>query len=275
MLTKMPRIVPCNKFSHNMTSLNVERVLTVHHWNDTLFSFTTTRHSGLRFCNGQFVMLGLEIQGKPLLRAYSLASANYEDYLEFLSIKVQNGPLTSCLKNIKKDDAVLVSQKAVGTLIVDDLNPGSHLYLFSTGTGIAPFISIIKDPNTYENFEKVVLVHCVRYISDLTYASLIKDELPNNPFFGNLVSSKLIYYPIVTREPFYHQDRITELLRTGKLFHDIGLPLLNPDSDRAMICGSSDMLVDISTLLDKSGFSVSPGLGRRGDYVIERAFVTK
>ena len=170
-----------------MAAFNSERVLSVHHWNDTLFSFKTTRDPALRFHNGHFVMIGLEVNGKPLLRAYSIASANYEENLEFLSIKVQDGPLTFGLQHLKEGDTILVSRKPVGTLVADDLKPGKNLYLFGTGTGLAPFMSIIKDPDIYERFDKVVLMHGVRYVSELAYADYIENELPNNEFFGDIV----------------------------------------------------------------------------------------
>lgn len=258
-----------------MAAFNTEQVLSVRHWNDSLFSFTTTRDPALRFHNGHFVMLGIEVEGKPLMRAYSIASANYEDNLEFLSIKVPNGPLTSRLQHLKEGDSVLVSRKPVGTLVVDDLKPGRNLYLFATGTGLAPFMSIIKDPDIYERFEKVVLMHGVRFKSELAYADYIQNELPNNEFFGEVVRDKLIYYPTVTREPFRNAGRITHLVETGKVFEDTGLAPLDPALDRAMLCGSPAMLADISAMLDKKGFVVSPGVGQPGDYVVERAFVEK
>ncbi|NYT64754.1 ferredoxin--NADP reductase [Alcaligenaceae bacterium] len=258
-----------------MAAFNTEQVLSVHHWNDTLFSFTTTRDAALRFHNGHFVMIGLEINGKPLMRAYSIVSANYEENLEFLSIKVPDGPLTSQLQHLKVGDSILVSRKPVGTLIIDDLLPGKNLYMFATGTGLAPFMSIIKDPDVYERFDKVVLVHGVRYVSEVAYADFIQHHLPDNEYFGDSVREKLIYYPTVTREPFRNQGRITELVESGQLFTDIGLPPLNPAVDRAMICGSPQMLKDISSMLDHRGFKVSDGVGQAGDYVIERAFVEK
>jgi len=258
-----------------MAAFNTEQVLSVRHWNDTLFSFTTTRDPSLRFHNGHFVMLGLEIDGKPLMRAYSIASANYEENLEFLSIKVPDGPLTSRLQHLKEGDAVLVSKKPVGTLVIDDLKPGKHLYLFATGTGLAPFMSIIKDPDIYERFEKVVLVHGVRFKSELAYSDFIQNELPNNEYFGDVVREKLIYYPTVTREPFKNQGRITHVIESGKLFEDTGMPPLDPKVDRAMLCGSPHMLADISAMLNARGFQVSAGVGQPGDYVIERAFVEK
>ncbi len=258
-----------------MAAFNTERVLSVHHWNDTLFSFTTTRDAALRFHNGHFVMIGLEVEGKPLMRAYSIASANYEENLEFLSIKVQNGPLTSRLQHLKEGDSILVSRKPVGTLVIDDLRQGRNLFLFGTGTGLAPFMSIIKDPDTYERFEKVVLVHGVRYVSELAYSDFIQNELPNNEYFGEIVQEKLLYYPTVTREPFRNTGRITQLIDSGKLCQDLGIDALDPAQDRAMLCGSPAMLADISAMLDSRGFTVSPGVGQPGDYVIERAFVEK
>ena len=258
-----------------MSNLNVERVLSVPHWNDTLFSFKTTRNPGLRFENGQFVMIGLEVEGRPLMRAYSIASPNYEEHLEFFSIKVPNGPLTSRLQHLKEGDELLVSRKPTGTLILSDLLPGRNLYLLSTGTGLAPFISLIQDPEVYERFEKVILIHGVRYVSELAYADFITQQLPENEFFGEAVKEKLIYYPLVTREEFRNQGRQTDLMRSGKLFEDIGLPPINPLDDRAMICGSPSMLAETSQVLDEFGLNVSPRMGEPGDYLIERAFVEK
>ncbi len=258
-----------------MASNASEQVLSVHHWNDTLFSFTTTRDDGLRFRNGEFVMIGLEVEQKPLMRAYSIASANYEEHLEFFSIKVPNGPLTSRLQHLKVGDGVLVSRKPTGTLVIDDLKPGKRLYLLATGTGLAPFLSIIKDPETYEHFEEVILFHGVRQVSELAYRQLIEEELPHNEFFGEMVQSQLRYYPSVTREAFHHQGRLTTLIETGKLFEDLKVPPLDPAVDRAMICGGPSMLKDVRELLDARGFVISPRMGEPGDYVIERAFVEK
>jgi ferredoxin--NADP+ reductase len=258
-----------------MPTIAPERVIDVHHWNETLFSFTTTRDPGLRFRNGEFVMIGLTVKNKPLMRAYSIASANYEEHLEFLSIKVSSGALTSKLQHLKPGDEILVSRKPTGTLVIDDLLPGKHLYLFATGTGLAPFLSIIKDPETYEHFERVVLLHGVRVVSELAYQQMIKEHLPSNIFFGDLVREKLIYYPTVTREPYTNRGRLTDLLKSGKLFSDIGLPPLDPAVDRAMVCGSAAMLKDIDKLLKAHGLNISPHRGEPGDYVIERAFVDK
>ena len=258
-----------------MKAFNVERVLDVHHWNDTLFSFKTTRDPGLRFHNGHFVMIGLEVEGRPLMRAYSIASANYDEYLEFFSIKVRSGPLTSRLQHLKEGDSILVSRKPVGTLVIDDLLPGQRLYLLGSGTGLAPFLSIIQDPDTYDRFDQVVLVHGVRYVSELAYADFIAHELPDHEFLGEMVREKLIYYPTVTREPFRHQGRLTDLIETGKLFADLGLPPLDPARDRVMICGSPGLLKDTCALLNARGFVLSPHIGEPGHYVIERAFVEK
>ncbi|WP_462382357.1 ferredoxin-NADP reductase [Pseudomonas sp. Marseille-QA0892] len=258
-----------------MSNLNVERVLSVHHWNDTLFSFKTTRNPGLRFENGQFVMIGLEVNGRPLMRAYSIASPNYEEHLEFFSIKVPDGPLTSRLQHLKEGDEIMVSRKPTGTLILGDLLPAKHLYLLSTGTGLAPFMSVIQDPEAYERFEKVILIHGVRYANEVAYEQFITEHLPQNEFFGEEVREKLIYYPTVTREPFRNQGRLTDLMRSGKLFSDIGLPPINPQDDRAMICGSPSMLDETSEVLDGFGLKISPRMGEPGDYLIERAFVEK
>jgi ferredoxin/flavodoxin---NADP+ reductase len=254
---------------------SVERVLNVHHWNESLFTFHSTRDASLRFASGQFVMMGLEVDAKPLLRAYSLASAHYEERLEFFSIKVNEGALTSRLQHLRVGDSVLVGRKAHGTLLLHDLLPGRHLYLFGTGTGLAPFLSLIKDPETYERFEKIVLVHGVRVRSELAYARMIEEELPSNEYFGEDVRKKLVYYPTVTREPFRNAGRLTELIESGKLFTDVGLPPLDRAVDRAMLCGSPTMLKSTRELLDARGFQVSPGIGDPGDYVLERAFVER
>jgi len=258
-----------------MSNLSTERVLSVHHWNDSLFSFKTTRDEGLRFENGQFVMIGLEVEGRPLMRAYSIASPNYEDHLEFFSIKVPDGPLTSRLQHLKEGDTLVTSRKPTGTLLLDDLNEGKHLYMFSTGTGLAPFLSLIQDPDAYERFEKVILIHGVRHINELAYQDFISTEVQKNEYFGDMIAEKLIYYPTVTREPFRNRGRLTDLIDSGKIFEDIGLPPLDPAVDRAMICGSPAMLADTRALLDERGFTISPRIGEKGDYVIERAFVEK
>ena len=258
-----------------MAAYNTQKVLTVHHWTDAYFSFTCTRDESLRFENGQFVMIGvMGDNGKPIMRAYSIASPNWEEHLEFFSIKVQDGPLTSRLQHIKVGDDIFISKKPTGTLIASDLNEGGkHLYLLSTGTGLAPFLSITRDPDIYEQFEKVILVHGVREKKDLAYYDHFTQDLPNHEFLGEMVREKLIYYPVVSREPFEHHGRLTDLMKSGKLFDDIGLPPINPKDDRAMLCGSMPMNADTSAILDSFGLVASPKTGVRGDYLIERAFV--
>lgn len=258
-----------------MAAIATERVTHVHHWNESLFSFRTTRDPGFRFENGHFVMLGLPVDGRPLLRAYSIASPNWEEHLEFLSIKVPNGPLTSRLQNLAVGDEVLVSRKPTGTLVLHDLKPGRHLYLLGTGTGLAPFMSIIQDPETYERFEKVVVAHGVRKVSDLAYTRFITQELPQHEWLGEQVREKLVYHPTVTREEFRIKGRLTDQIADGSLARLSGLPPLDPAVDRFMLCGSPQMLHDTRALLDERGFVVSPRTGEPGDYVIERAFVEK
>jgi len=255
-----------------MATLMTEKVTHVHHWNDTLFSFKTTRDMGFKFENGHFTMIGLQQDGRPLLRAYSIVSANYEEELEFFSIKVPDGPLTSKLQHLQVGDEVLVNSKSTGTLTVGNMLPGKNLYLFSTGTGLAPFLSIIRDPECYEAFDKIILTHGVRSVSELAYQDLITDSLPDNEYFGEEVRDKLIYYPSVTREDFRFQGRITDLIESGKLFTDVSMPPLNPEVDRAMLCGSPAMLKDTTAILDKLGFRETRH-GDLGTYVIERAFV--
>ena len=258
-----------------MSKYTTERVLTVRHWNDTLFSFTCTRGPGLRFENGQFVMVGLMVDGRRVARAYSIASPNYAEHLEFFSIKVQDGPLTSRLQNIQVGDDVLISEKPTGTLLLSDLNPGRHLWMLSTGTGLAPFLSLARDPDVYDAFEKIVLVHGVRQVNDLAYYDFFTHELPADETFGEMVREKLLYYPTVTREPFRNQGRLTDLLASGKLSADLGLAPFEPARDRVMICGSERMLEDTCKLLDARNFHASPKIGYKGDYVFERAFVEK
>ena len=255
-----------------MSAFLNETVLSVHHWTDRLFSFTTTRDQTLRFSNGHFTMIGLRVDGKPLLRAYSIVSPNYEDHLEFLSIKVQDGPLTSRLQHIQVGDKIVVGKKPTGTLLIDYLLPGKNLYLFGTGTGLAPFLSIIRDPETYEKFEKVILVHGVREVAELAYHEYLTTELPDHEFLGEMVTAQMLYYPTVTREPFKNQGRITTLLETGKLQKDLCLPKFDPEYDRAMLCGSPALLKDMKHLLESRGF-LEGNTTKPGDFVVERAFV--
>jgi ferredoxin--NADP+ reductase len=254
-----------------MSALHQETVLSVHHWTDRLFSFTTTRDMGLRFSNGHFTMIGLTVNNKPLLRAYSIVSPNYEEHLEFLSIKVPDGPLTSRLQHIQVGDSIIVGRKPTGTLLIDYLLPGKNLYMLSTGTGMAPFLSVLRDPETYERFEKVILVHGVRQVNELAYHDYLTQELPQHELLGEMVSSQFLYYPTVTREPYQHMGRITDLMESGQLFADLGLPALDPTQDRVMICGSPQMLKDLKSLLEQRGFQEG-NTTRPGDFVIERAF---
>ncbi|MBX6376836.1 MAG: ferredoxin--NADP reductase [Acetobacteraceae bacterium] len=251
-----------------------ERVLTVHHWTDSLFTFTCTRNPAFRFQAGQFAMIGLMVEGKPLLRAYSMVSAPYEEQLEFLSIKVPDGPLTSRLQHIRPGDEVLVGRKATGTLIVDNLLPGRTLWLLGTGTGLAPFMSLVKEPEVYDRFERVVLTHTVREVAELAYHDYLTRELPQHEFLGEAVREKLVYYPSVTREAFRTQGRITDLIRSGKLFADLSLPPFSLEDDRVMLCGSPALLADARSLLEPQGFVEGSG-NAPGHYVIERAFVEK
>lgn len=255
-----------------MSAFNHEKVLTVHHWTDKLFSFTTTRDPSMRFSNGHFTMIGLKVNGKPLLRAYSIVSANYEEHLEFLSIKVQDGPLTSRLQHIAPGDEIVVGRKPTGTLLIDYLLPGKRLYLLSSGTGLAPFLSIIRDPATFEKYEQVVLVHSVREVAELAYQQYLTETLPQHELLGEMIQDQLLYYPTVTREPFRNQGRITDLIESGKLFQDLGIPALDPEIDRAMICGSPAMLRDLKHMLEQRGFKEG-NTSTPGDFVIERAFV--
>ncbi|BBK42580.1 ferredoxin--NADP(+) reductase [Allostella vacuolata] len=255
-----------------MSNLREERVLSVHHWTDTLFSFTTTRDPSFRFQSGQFTMIGLMVEGKPLLRAYSMASAYYDDTLEFFSIKVQDGPLTSRLQHLEVGQTILVGRKPVGTLLLDNLLPGRTLYLVGTGTGLAPFLSLIRDPETYERFEKVVLTHTCRTVAELAYRDLITRELPENELIGEQVREKLVYYPTVTREPFQTQGRITDLIREGRIFADLGLRPLDPAVDRLMLCGSPSMLREARTMLEEGGFEEG-SQAKAAHFVVERAFV--
>ena len=257
-----------------MSAFLEERVLSVHHWTDRLFTFTTTRDPSLRFSNGHFTMIGLRLNGKPLLRAYSIASPNYEEHLEFLSIKVEEGPLTSHLQHIQVGDTIIVGKKPTGTLLIDYLTPAKRLYLLSTGTGLAPFLSIIRDPETYEKFETVVVVHGVRQVDELAYHDLIVDHLPQHEFLGDMIGQQLRYYPTVTRETYRNMGRVTALIENGKLFTDLGMPPMNPAEDRVMLCGSPGMLNDLKHMLETQGF-VEGNTSIPGDFVIERAFVEK
>jgi ferredoxin--NADP+ reductase len=254
-----------------MSAFHEEKVLSVHHWTDSLFSFTTTRDTGLRFSNGHFTMIGLMVNNKPLLRAYSIVSPNYEEHLEFLSIKVPDGPLTSRLQHISVGDTIIVGKKPTGTLLIDYLLPGKNLYLLSTGTGLAPFLSVIRDPETFDRFDKVIVVHGVRQVNELAYHDYITQELPKHELLGEMIQEKLLYYPTVTRESYIHQGRVTDLIESGKLFKDLNMPVFDPAIDRVMICGGPQMLKDLKKIFEersfKEGTTTTPG-----DFVVERAF---
>lgn len=267
-------LTDCKSMGPVMSNFNQETVLSVHHWTDNLFSFTTTRDSSFRFRNGEFTMIGLKVNEKPLLRAYSVASANYEENLEFFSIKVADGPLTSRLQHLKEGDSIIVSRKATGTLVIDNLTDGRNLYLIGTGTGLAPFLSVIKDPETYERFEKVVLLHGCRHVKELAYGELITEKLPQDEMIGDMVRAQLIYYPTVTRDPFRNRGRITDLITSGKLFEDISLPQLDAAKDRVMMCGSPALLLDTKKLLEDRGF-VEGNHGEPADFVVEKAFAER
>jgi len=257
-----------------MSAFHRERVLAVRHWTDTLFSFTATRSSGFRFLNGQFAMIGLEVDGRPLMRAYSMASANHEEQLEFFSIKVADGPLTSRLQRIQEGDTILVGRKATGTLIADNLIPGKRLLLLSTGTGLAPFASLIKDPEVYDRYETIVLVHGCRQVSELAYGEELVARLRDDELFGPLLSEKLLYYPTVTREPFRNRGRITDLITSEQLFADIGQSSLDIETDRIMMCGSPGMLEELRQLFETRGL-LEGNNSAPGHFVIEKAFVER
>ncbi len=253
-------------------AFNLETVTFVRHWTPSLFSLKTTRDPSFRFDSGQFVMLGLEVDGKPLLRAYSIVSAAWADELEFYSIKVADGPLTSRLQHIQVGDGILIGKKPTGTLVLDGLRPGANLYLLGTGTGLAPFLSLVRDPATYERFDKVIVTHTVREVADLNYRDLLAGDLAADPDLGEMIAPKLIYYPTVTRELFETRGRITDLVESGQLFTDIGLPPLDPSRDRLMLCGGPSVLADLKVLLLARGYEEG-SVAKPGDFVLERAFV--
>ena len=250
-----------------------ETVTWVHHWTPELFSFRTTRDPAFRFENGQFVMLGLPKEdGKPLLRAYSIASPNWAEELEFYSIKVPDGPLTSRLQNIKVGDQVLIGRKPTGTLVLDGLKPGKRLYMLGTGTGLAPWLSLARDPDVYDRFDDVIVTHTVREVGDLNYRDLFEKELAEDEILSEVIGGKLKYYPTVTREEFRTKGRITDLIASGQMFSDLGLPAFNPAEDRVMLCGGPSVLADLKQQLLDLGY-VEGSLAQPGDFVLEKAFV--
>jgi len=250
-----------------------EKVTEIHHWTDKTFSFKTTRDMSFRFKNGEFAMIGLEIDGKPLLRAYSVVSPNHEDHLEFLSIKVPNGPLTSKLQHIKIDDEIIVNSKPTGTLVCDYLLPGRNLFLFSTGTGLAPFMSIVRDPETYEKFEKIILTHTVRTSKELAYKDLLTN-LNNDEIYSEVTRNNFIYFNTVTREKWDNEGRITDWIKENTLWNKVGVESFNPEIDRVMICGSEEMTFDLKQIFEKLG-SKEGSTKVQGGFVIEKAFAEK
>jgi len=255
-------------------SVGIERVLGIRHYTDKLFSFRTTRSAGLRFESGQFVMIGLEVDGRPLMRAYSMASANYDEHLDFFSIKVPDGPLTSRLQHIQPGDELLVGSKPTGTLLLGNLAPGKRLYLLATGTGFAPFASLLRDPETWERFETVVAVEGCREAAELAFATETVMDVRGHEYLGEMAAGKLLYYATVTRNAYHHQGRITDLIRSGAMLRELGLPDLDANEDRVMICGNPGMLAEIKTMLESSGFEERSS-GKPGAFAIERAFVER
>ena len=252
-----------------------ETVLSVKHYTDRLFQFEITRPASFRFRTGEFVMIGLpktEEQKRPLMRAYSIASPSWDDKLEFYSIKVEDGPLTSRLQKIVKGDTVLLSRKPVGTLVLDALLPGKRLWMFSTGTGIAPFASLIRDPETYERYEEVILVHGCREAGELTYGQELVKNLVNDPLVGEMVDGKLKHITTLTREDHPLTGRITTLIETEKLFDVASTPILNPADDRVMICGSIDMINDTKAIVETYGLKEGSN-SQPAQFVVEKSFV--
>ncbi|MFP4274754.1 MAG: ferredoxin--NADP reductase [Paracoccaceae bacterium] len=252
-------------------------VTEVTHWTDRLFSFRVERPQSLRFRSGEFVMIGLlKEDGKPLLRAYSIASPAWADELEFYSIKVQDGPLTSRLQHIRAGDQIILRPKPVGTLVHDALLPGKRLWLFATGTGIAPFASLIRDPQTYEDYDRVILTHTCRDVAELEYGRQLVDNVRKDALlaelFGEGFADKLVYYPTTTREESPKMGRITDLIENGTLFADLGVSDFGPGTDRAMVCGSIGLNTDLKRILE--GFGLREGANSDpAEYVVEKAFV--
>ncbi|MGY6532255.1 ferredoxin--NADP reductase [Glycocaulis sp.] len=253
-----------------MAAFTEQRVLAVRHWTSRLFSFRTTRPASFRFRSGEFVMLGLMVDGKPLARAYSIASPSWDDGLDFFSIKVADGPLTSRLQAIEEGDAILLGAKSVGTLVHDALLPGKRLFLLSTGTGIAPFASIIRDPETYERFDEIILTHTCREAAELAYGEELVAALKDDPLVGEH-AHKLTHYTSLTREDHPRTGRITALMDSGQLWADTGGPL-DPAADRVMICGSLEMIEDCKARVEAAGLEEGSN-ARPGAFVVEKAFV--
>ncbi|RHZ93565.1 ferredoxin--NADP reductase [Cereibacter sphaeroides] len=252
---------------------DAQTVTSVQHWTDRLFSFRVTRPQSLRFRSGEFVMIGLlDERGKPIMRAYSIASPNWDEELEFYSIKVPDGPLTSRLQHIQPGDQIILRPKPVGTLVLDALLPGKRIWFLATGTGIAPFASLMRDPETYERYEQVIMMHTCREQAELEYGRQLVESLKDDPLIGELVGDKLLYYPTTTRETSDRMGRITDNLSSGKVFEDLGVPKMNLEEDRAMVCGSLQFNLDVKTVLES--FGLREGANSEPlEYVVEKAFV--
>ncbi len=256
-----------------VTLPDAQTVTAVTHWTDRLFSFRVTRPRSLRFRSGEFVMIGLiGDTGKPLLRAYSIASPAWDDELEFYSIKVPDGPLTSRLQHIKVGDEIILRPKPVGTLVHDALLPGRRLWFLATGTGLAPFASLMREPETYDTYDQVIMMHTCREVAELEYGRQLVDSLTDDPLIGDMAAGKLMYYPTTTREPSPLMGRITDNLTSGKVFADLGMSPMNAEDDRAMVCGSLAFNHDVKAVLE--GFGLREGANSEPmDYVVEKAFV--
>ncbi|NOE17296.1 ferredoxin--NADP reductase [Ruegeria atlantica] len=257
---------------------DAQTVTEVKHWTDSLFSFKVTRPASLRFRSGEFVMIGLlGDNGKPLLRAYSIASPSWDDELEFYSIKVQNGPLTSKLQHIKPGDQIILRPKPVGTLVHDALLPGKRIWFFATGTGFAPFASLLREPQTYEDYDEVIITHTCREVAELEYGRQLIDSIRQDEMLAELIgegfADKIRYYPTTTREESPKMGRITDLLKDGTVFSDLGIEGgIKPETDRAMVCGSLAFNLDIKEILE--GFGLREGANSEPkEFVIEKAFV--
>ncbi|EGJ23398.1 ferredoxin--NADP(+) reductase [Cereibacter sphaeroides WS8N] len=252
---------------------DAQTVTSVQHWTDRLFSFRVTRPQSLRFRSGEFVMIGLlDERGKPIMRAYSIASPNWDEELEFYSIKVPDGPLTSRLQHIQPGDQIILRPKPVGTLVLDALLPGKRIWFLATGTGIAPFASLMRDPETYERYEQVIMMHTCREKAELEYGRQLVENLKDDPLIGEMVGDKLLYYPTTTRETSDRMGRITDNLSSGKVFEDLGVPKMNLEEDRAMVCGSLQFNLDVKTVLES--FGLREGANSEPlQYVVEKAFV--
>ncbi|MEO1042448.1 MAG: ferredoxin--NADP reductase [Pseudomonadota bacterium] len=256
----------------NPNAPTAEKVLSVQHYTDRLFKFRLTRPQSFRFRSGEFVMIGLPKEdGKPLLRAYSVASPSWDEELEFYSIKVPDGPLTSRLQKIQEGDEVLLGKKPTGTLVLDALTPGKRLYMFSTGTGFAPFASLVREPETYEKFDEVIVTHTCREVAELEYSMSMVDNIADDPLVGEDAPGKLKLYTSCTREDHPRMGRVTDLITSGKLFDDLGVPRLDPATDRAMICGSMDMINDTKALMIEHGLNEGSN-NAPAEFVVEKAF---